>query len=172
MKASRLNRLIHRWGSIATAIPVLLVLTTGVVLQLKKEFVWIQPKTQSGSEKFPQISFDKVLSITQTVPEAQVETWADIDRLDVRPGKGMLKVRCKSQWEVQLDAVTGDILQVSFRRSDFIESLHDGSFFSNAVKMWIFLPSAVVLTGLWGTGMYLFFLPYLAKRKKRSRQKA
>lgn len=167
MKLSRLNRLVHRWGSIATAIPVLVVLISGVILQLKKQSSWVQPKTQRGADLPPQIPFAKVLEITKTVPEAAVESWDDIDRLDVRPGKGMLKVRCKNRWEVQLDAATGEVLQVAFRRSDLIESLHDGSFFSDTVKLGVFLPSAITLLILWGTGLYLFFLPTLAKRRRR-----
>ena len=170
MKPSRFNRIVHRWGSIVIALPTLVVLVTGVVLQLKKESQWIQPKTQVGSDQPPQISFAKVLAIAKTVPEAQVQTWDDIDRLDVRPGKGMLKVRCKNRWEVQLDTATGEVLQVAYRRSDLVESIHDGSFFSDVVKLGFFLPTAIVLVVLWGTGLYLFFLPYLAKRKKRLRQ--
>lgn len=169
MKASRLNRVIHRWGSITIALPTLVVLLSGVVLQLKKESHWIQPATQRGSDQPPQISFARILEVAKTIPEAQVQSWDDIDRLDVRPGKGMLKVRCKNRWEVQLDATSGDVLQVAYRRSDLIESIHDGSFFSDVAKLWIFLPTAIVLILLWGTGVYLFALPYLAKRKKRTR---
>ncbi|MEO1617749.1 MAG: PepSY domain-containing protein [Planctomycetota bacterium] len=169
MKPSRLNRLVHRWGSIVIAVPALVVLLSGVVLQLKKQSSWVQPTTQKGTAELPSLSFDEILSITRGVPEAGVEGWEDIDRLDVRPGKGMLKVRCENRWEVQLDAATGEVLQVAYRRSDFIESLHDGSFFSDAAKMWIFLPTAVILVVLWGTGVYLFFLPRLAKRRKRNR---
>lgn len=172
MKPSRLNRIIHRWGSIATSIPVLIVLVSGVVLQLKKESSWIQPKTQVGSDQTPRISFSQILAVVQTVPEAEVQGWDDIERMDVRPGKGMLKVQCKNRWEVQLDAATGDVLQVAFRRSDLIESIHDGSFFSDAAKLGVFLPTAIVLVVLWVTGVYLFFLPHLAKRKKRLRQTA
>lgn len=172
MKASRLNRIVHRWGSIATAVPVLIVLVTGVVLQLKKESSWIQPKTQKGIDQPPQISFDEILAVTSSVPEADVESWDDIDRLDVRPGKGMLKVRCRNRWEIQLDTTTGEILQVAYRRSDLIESIHDGSFFSEGVKLGIFLPTAIVLVILWGTGVYLFFMPHLARRKKRKARTA
>ena len=168
MKASRLNRLIHRWGSILIALPTLCVLLTGVVLQLKKQSSWIQPGTQKGVERAPTLSFAQILETAQSVPNAEIRSWEDIDRLDVRPEKGMLKIRSKNRWEVQLDAATGEILQVAFRRSDLIESLHDGSFFSDWTKMLIFLPTAVVLVVLWGTGLYLFFLPQLAKRKKRS----
>ena len=113
------------------------------------------------------LSFAEILDIAKSAPEAEIQSWDDIDRLDVRPGKGILKVRAKNRWEVQMDTATGDILQVAFRRSDLIESLHDGSFFHEGVKLGIFLPTALVLVVLWGTGVYLFFLPQLAKRKKR-----
>lgn len=167
MKLSRLNRLAHRWGSVLTAVPLLVVIVTGVVLQLKKESAWVQPPTMSGTGDQPVLSFDQILAATQAVPEAEVSSWGDIDRLDVRPSKGMLKVRCNNRWEVQLDAKTGDVLQVAYRRSDLIESIHDGSFFHENVKLWIFLPSAVVLLGLWITGMYLFGLPYFVKWRRR-----
>lgn len=76
----------------------------------------------------PTLSFAEVLEIAKSAPEAEILSWDDIDRLDVRPDKGMLKVRSKNRWEVQVDTATGEILQVAFRRSDLIESLHDGSF--------------------------------------------
>ncbi|MCH1439377.1 MAG: PepSY domain-containing protein [Rubripirellula sp.] len=167
MKLSRLNRLVHRWGSILIALPALCVLLTGIVLQLKKQSSWIQPSTQRGIEQSPTLSFAEILDIAKSARQAEIQSWDDIDRLDVRPGKGIVKVRAKNRWEVQLDTATGDILQVAFRRSDLIESLHDGSFFHERVKLGIFLPTALVLVILWGTGVYLFFLPQLAKRKKR-----
>ena len=166
MKLSRLNRLVHRWGAIVIAAPALVVLVSGVMLQLKKEFAWIQPTTQKGIGDVPVVSFDDVLAAVKTVPEAGVNSWGDIDRLDVRPGKGVLNVRCRNRLEVQLDASNGEVLQVAYRRSDLIESIHDGSFFSDAAKLWIFLPSAIVFVVLWATGVYLFVLPYLAKRRK------
>lgn len=51
-----------------------------------------------------------------------------IDRIDVRPDKGMVKfVFAEGYWGVQIDAATGNLLHVERRRSDFIESVHDGS---------------------------------------------
>jgi hypothetical protein len=89
--------------------------------------------------------------------------------LDVRPGKGVVKVRCKNRYEVQIDAETAEILQVAFRRSDLIESIHDGSFFNEHFKLWVFLPAGIVLALLLVTGVHLFFLPYLARRKRVGR---
>ena len=151
------------------AIPLALVIGTGILLLLKKDVEWIQPPTQAGSTSEPGLSFDRILDVVRTVPEAGIRSWDDIERVDVRPSNGMLKVRAKNRWEIQLDATTGAILQVAYRRSDLIESLHDGTFFHDKAKLWVLLPNAVVLLGMWLTGIYLFLLPYRARRRRRQR---
>jgi len=90
-----------------------------------------------------------------------------VARLDVRPGKGAVKVRAENGWEVQVDTHTGKILQVARRRSDLIESIHDGSYFHPRFKLWVFLPAGLMLALLLLTGLPLFFQPVLARRKKR-----
>jgi len=167
MKPAKFNRVFHRWVSVVISLPLLLVIGTGLLLLLKKDVAWIQPPTQRGSTKELGIIFDQVLASARSVPEADIKGWDDIDRLDVRPSKGMLKVRANNRWEIQLDAATGEVLQVAYRRSDLIESLHDGSFFHDKVKLFVFLPSAVLLLLLWVTGIYLFVLPFLVRRNRR-----
>ena len=164
------NRTLHRWGSIAIALPLLLVIATGLLLQVKKQVTWVQPPTARGSEVVPTIGFDQILAAAASVDEAGIANWDDVDRLDVRPSKGVVKVRGKSRWEVQVDASTAEVVQVAYRRSDLIESLHDGSFFGDVAKLWIFLPSAIVLLGLWLTGLYLWALPIVMKRKGRAKR--
>jgi hypothetical protein len=56
---------------------------------------------------------------------------------------------------------------VAYRRSDVIEQIHDGSFFSDAVKLYVFLPTGVFLILMWGTGLYLFLLPRLRRKRPR-----
>ncbi len=164
-------RKIHRWGALLIALPFLIVLLSGLFLQVKKEFSWIQPPTREGSIAFetPHITFEEILSIVHRVPEAGVSSWKDIDRLDVRPDDGVVKVRTTDNWEVQIDLGTGKVLSSMQRRSDIIEAIHDGSWFFDGAKLWIFLPSAVVVAILWITGIYLFFLPYFAKWQNRKR---
>lgn len=164
------SRKLHRWGAILIALPLLVVICTGLLLQLKKEWGWIQPAERRGVGTTPSITFDQILTALRGVPEAEVESWEDVDRLDVRPGKGMLKVRCNNDWEVQIDTATGEVLQVAYRRSDLIESIHDGSFFHANAKLWVFLPSGLVLLALWFTGVYLWVLPIWAKRSGRKRR--
>lgn len=79
----------------------------------------------------------------------------------------MAKLQAKSGWEVQIDTSTGDVLSVAYRRSDVIEQIHDGSFFSDAVKLYIFLPTGILLLIMWGTGLYLFIQPRLVRKRKR-----
>ena len=110
--------------------------------------------------------------MAKTVPQAEIASWDDIDRLDVRPSKGMVKVRGKNRWEIQIDAQTGEVLQVAFRRSDLIESIHDGTYFHDSFKLWVFLPAGLILAALSITGLYLFCLPYLAKRRQRRKKLA
>jgi uncharacterized iron-regulated membrane protein len=163
MKAIKWNRKVHRWAAILTALPILIVILSGVVLQMKKELDWVQPPTTKGVGQEPSLSFDKILSIAALVPEAGITGWQDITRLDIRPGKGVVKVRAKNRWEIQIDTTNGEVLQVAVRRSDLIESIHDGSFFHESFRLWVFMPSALLLAGIWVTGLYLFLFPY-AKR--------
>lgn len=159
-------RKIHYWGAIIAAIPIIIVIVTGIILQVKKQWVWVQPKTMKGVAKEPQLSFTQILQVAQKADKG-IATWEDVDRLDVRPGKGVVKVRGKNRWEIQIDAQTGEMLQVAYRRSDMMESIHDGSFFHDHAKLWLFLPSAIILLVLWVTGIYLFFLPLWRRAKKR-----
>jgi uncharacterized iron-regulated membrane protein len=166
MTFAKFNRVLHRWGSIVAALPLLVIIGSGIVLQLKKESAWIQPPTAKGSSQELSIGFERILDVAKSVPEAEVSDWADIGRLDVRPAKGMVKVRCANRVEVQVDTKTGEVLQVAARRSDLIESIHDGSFFHDGAKLWVFLPAAAILALLWATGIYLFLLPYLVRRRR------
>ena len=164
------SRKIHRWCAAIFAIPILLVVLSGLMLQVKKQVAWIQPPTQRGetSNATPAQNWDDILAVVRQVPESGVDAWSDIDRLDVRPSRGIVKVRCKNRWEIQIDSQTGQVLSSTRRRSDLIESLHDGSFFSDTAKLWIFLPNGVALLVLWCSGLWLWYLPLKARRKKQT----
>ena len=162
------TRKTHYCGSFIVFLPVLIVSITGIFLQLKKEIDWIQPPTVSGDlPNNPSISFEEILEAAKTVKETNIDSWNDIDRLDVRIEKGIVKVRTKDRWEVQVDTYSGKVVQVAYRRSDIIEEIHDGSWFHENVKLLIFLPSGIILFLLWITGFYMVLIPYLSKWKKR-----
>ena len=161
------TRKYHRWGAILVALPFFVVIVTGILLQLKKDWTWVQPPTIRGSGLRPSIGFDAILDAVKSVPEAEVQTWADVDRMDVRPNRGIVKVQAKNRWEIQVDLKTAEVVHAAYRRSDLIESLHDGSWFHDRAKLGIFLPTAGVVLILWGTGSYLFVLPNAVKSSRR-----
>lgn len=169
MRFSLLNRKVHYWAALLIALPFGIVLATGLLLQLKKQIRWVQPAEHRGEKGHPTISLPDVLAAMRNIPEIGVSSWDHIHRVDVRPDRGMLKVTTKANWEVQLDARTAAVLQVAYRRSDLIESIHDGSWLHPAVKYAVFLPAGVVLLVMWATGLYLFVLPIAAKRRRSSR---
>ncbi|MDF1814927.1 MAG: PepSY-associated TM helix domain-containing protein [Verrucomicrobiales bacterium] len=168
----KFHRKVHYWGALLCSLPVLIVIITGILLMLKKDFDWIQPETQKGPSKNPTISFQQILDVAKSVPESNIKEWGDIDRLDVRPSKGVIKIRSGvNMVEVQIDQETGEILQTAVRRSDFIETIHDGSIFTDYGKKYVFLPSSVILLILWLTGIYLFLFPINTKRRKRKERR-
>lgn len=170
MKLSVLMRKCHRWGAIIVALPFVIVIVTGLMLQTKKQWAWVQPPELRGASGAPTVSMEMILSACQAVPDAHISSWGDIDRIDLRPSKGMLKVKAINNTEIQIDARTGAVLQVAYRRSDIIESLHDGSWFAGWTKLGLFLPMGIVVFGLWCSGLYLFVHPKWILRRRRTKR--
>ena len=146
---------------------------TGVILSLKKEVAIIQPPTEEGVSQV--LSDWKPIHELSTIAldylHSSVAGSSDImiDRIDVRPSKGMAKVIFDDDsWEVQIDGVSGKVLSLGKRHSDWIEKVHDGSIISDAFK----LVSMNVLG--WGslilifTGTWLYYGPGIYRKKKRA----
>ena len=174
---NRWSRKLHRWGAVGFAIPLILVIITGLLLQIKKQWTWVQPPTQKGSFSESKtlsdanVAVNEILKVAMTDPLAEISGWKEVDRLDVRPSKGMVKVQSINGYEVQIDLATMEIMQSKYRRSDWIEQLHDGSFFGDWAKLSVFLVNGLVLLALWVSGAYLWYLPFLAKSKSKKRKK-
>lgn len=165
-----LNRKVHYWASAIVAIPLFIIICTGSILQLKKHWSWVQPPEQRGSVTEPVIELSHILQSLKNEPSLNVRGWEDVNRLDVRPDKGIVKAWLKSDWEAQIDLGTGEIKQIWFRRSDWIESIHDGSIFGDVVKLGLFFPTALTLLLLWLGGMWMWLYPLLHKRKVRRKR--
>jgi uncharacterized iron-regulated membrane protein len=163
----------HKWVGICAALLVLNTAITGIMLLVKKSVPWIQPPEVAGAAPGQlTVSFEQVLETLRSVPEAEVDSWQDVDRMDVRPNKGMLKVRSRNGWEVQIDTASGAALHSALRRSDLIEQIHDGSFYGAAVHDWIMPTFALGLLFLTGSGLYLWLEPKLRRRRAPRRTAA
>ena len=94
-----------------------------------------------------------------------------VDRFDVRPSKGIVKVLFeKGYWEVQVDGTNGEVKSIARRHSDWIEALHDGSIINDFFKLISMNILGVGLLFLIGSGLWLWYGPkrlrWLKKRHK------
>lgn len=162
-----LNRKVHYWAAAIIALPLLIIGCTGTILQLKKHWTWVQPPEQRGSVNTVGIELSTILATLKARPDLGVNGWEDVKRMDVRPDRGIVKVWLQSDWEAQIDLGTAEIVQVAFRRSDWIESIHDGSIFGDVVKLGLFFPTAIGLILLWLGGMWMWLYPFIGRRRVR-----
>lgn len=166
-------RKVHHWLSVLIILQTGLIFGAGLLLMVKKPVDWVQPSTMRGVDpvSVPTLTIEEIFVTAQGVPELNLKSWDDVARFDVQPGKGVVKVIANNNWEAQIDTTTGDVLQTAFRRSDIIERIHDGSFFGNEIRYFIFLPTGIVLLLLWASGAYLFLHTNINRLLKRSRRR-
>jgi hypothetical protein len=162
-----LNRKLHYWIGFGAALPILVIILSGLFLQAKKQSPWVQPAEVRGTGTSPVVGLEAVLASVKTVPDMDVRSWDDVNRLDLRISQGVAKVLLMNGYEVQVDLGTGTVLQTAYRRSDLIESIHDGSFLAGDwTKLGLFLPAGIVLLLLWLSGMWMWWVPFIAKRTR------
>ncbi len=65
-----LLRKVHYWGSIVIALPIAIVICTGIFLQLKKDVAWIQPKEIKTEARHVTITPDPYAAAPMTPPAA------------------------------------------------------------------------------------------------------
>jgi uncharacterized iron-regulated membrane protein len=171
MRLQLLLRKVHYWLAIFVALPLLLIVVTGLLLQFKKQLPWVQPPEQRAAPGEPRLGLPGILEVARGVPELAVAEWRDVYRLEYRPNRRLVKIVAVNGWEAQLDATDGRVLQVAYRRSDAIEKLHDGSWFGGVVHYGLFVPAGTGLLMLLVTGVYLFLLP-IVRRARRKHGKA
>jgi uncharacterized iron-regulated membrane protein len=101
---------------------------------------------------------DLVLAARAVLPSETSE--APVDRMDVRPDDGLVKVRFDDPevTEVTLALHDGQVLHIGPRKDVFMEKLHSGELFGDG---WILLSdgAAAGLLVLLITGMWLWVLP-------------
>ena len=139
-KVLRVFRKIHRVTGALLFVFFFIVAITGLLLGWKKHSAGlILADTQSGTSSdlktwLPMDSL-QLLAVQFLHQNVSPSLSDEIDRIDVRPGKGVVKFSFKNHyWGLQLDGSTGKLLQVEQRRSDFIEHIHDGSIIDNLLN--------------------------------------
>lgn len=129
----RLFRKLHRQTAIVLMVAFLIMAISGILLGWKKNAgsLLLAP-TQTGTST----NLEAWLPISQLAEAATAymrdsipgNKSAKIDRMDVRPSKGIVKFSFTGHYKgLQVDGATGKILLVEQRRSDLIEHIHDGT---------------------------------------------
>lgn len=169
-KATRRYRRIHHYLGITLLLLLFISATTGILLAWKKNVDLLQPPTQRGDSPSLQTwkPLDELQKIATTEISNHVDDIVSVDRMDVRPEKGIVKVLYKpGYWEVQLDGTSGEVLSVEKRYSDLIEQIHDGSIINDAFKLISMNVLGIGLILLMLSGFWLWYGPRLIRYIKR-----
>ncbi len=95
-----------------------------------------------------------------------------VDRIDIRPDKGIAKITFKKHYSaIQIDLTNGKALLLETRRADFIEQLHEGSLFdriwgTNFIKLFYGSMVGFTLIFLSVSGFFLWSNPGRIKKIK------
>ncbi len=148
---------------------------SGGFVAFKGELEYLQPASRSGamgalSAVIPPARIADII-LALRLPEAS--TVNEINRIELRPSKRMYKVRLEqtSLWrsprELQVDAVTGAILNDGLRGDQLWMDVHSFAVFGEATKLVVMSVSGLSLLWLCLSGWYLFFYPLWARAQKR-----
>ncbi|MCI5081969.1 MAG: PepSY domain-containing protein [Saprospiraceae bacterium] len=173
VQSLRTGRIYHKYIGLVIAALVIFSATSGILLAFKKQSDWIQPPSKKGvsTDLSTWLPVDSIASAAlsafrQMHPQQPAN---QIDRIDLRPSKGMAKVLLEDGWwEVQVDGQTGEVLSVARRHSDWIEAIHDGSIVSELFKLFSMNILGFGLLIMTLTGLWLWYGPKYYKKHKNN----
>lgn len=129
----RLARKVHRTTGAVLFVFFFITAVTGLLLGWKKHSGGIiLPESYTGKSADPNhwLPIHVLQEKAFTIARAQISPTMslELDRIDIRPDKGMVKfVFIEDYWGLQIDCTTGELLHIERRHADLIENIHDGS---------------------------------------------
>lgn len=176
-KILRVFRKIHRWTGAALFLFFFVIAVTGLLLGWKKNSNgWLLAPSYKGvsTEMHQWLPVDSLNRIACDILHDRVNPSlsTEVDRIDIRPDKGMVKFIFKHHFHgIQLDMTTGQLLHLEQRRADFVEKIHDGSladYYLGISGGWVKL----IYTSVMGLALMVFtitgfWLWYGPKRMRR-----
>lgn len=178
----RTFRKVHRLTGALLFVFFFVVAVTGIFLGWKKHSGGILlPKSHKGIstdlQKWKPLDELNAIAAQILKDSVDVNLSTELNRIDVRKNKGMLKFTYNEHhWEIQLDGTTGALLNIGKRHSDWIENVHDGSIVDNFLgisKGWfkLFYTTIMGLALLLFTitGFWLWYGPKRMRKEQRDR---
>lgn len=160
---------LHLWLGVLGTVALLVIAVTGVLLNHKRALGLMPDVAPAADEAFPDaLPLDRLARIaldTAARGDAAGDPVRAVDRMDVRPRAGYVKVRLRdaASTEVTVALATGRVLHVGPRGDVFLERLHSGEIFGG--DRWLLLSdaAAVLLVVTLGTGYWLWLAPKRAR---------
>lgn len=165
---SRVAFYAHLWLGVIFTIALVAIAVSGILLNHKRGLGLMPDVANEPSGPFSEsLTLAQLgdIALRAVAPSGGAAGTIDqIDRMDVRPGDGYVKVRLKdaASTEVTVDLGTGRVLHVGRRGDVFLEKLHSGEVFGSR---WILLSdaAAIALTITLLTGYWLWLAPKLRR---------
>lgn len=177
-RGRRLNRVafyVHLWLGVLSTISLIAIAITGILLNHKRGLGLMPDVPHEPTAAFSQsIHVERMAQAAlEAAPQAVRQNWKPgdavdvelIDRMDLRPRNGYVKVRLrdKASTEMTVDIATGKVLHVGRRGDVFLEKLHTGEAFGGIRFVILSDIAAVALVLTLITGYWLWLVPKLRR---------
>lgn len=172
VRTLRQSRPLHRWIGVPLTLLILVSSVTGILLGWKKNSATLQPPTAEGvstdMRQWQEWNAVHDVAVSALAAHPNRPEPIEVDRFDVRPGDGIVKVLfTEGSWEAQVDPTTLQVHSVARRHSDWIETIHDFSIISDGVKLVGMNVLGMGLIVLALSGLWLWYGPHWVRRQKR-----
>lgn len=180
---------VHLWLGVLSTVALLAIAITGILLNHKRGLglmadVKHQPTAALAEalplERLARTALDaaprkarEAAPRDARAPMSPGDTAASlalIDRMDVRPRDGLVKVRLrdKASTEVTIDLASGQVLHVGARGDVFLEKLHSGEALGGTAYVVLSDIAAITLVVMLITGYWLWLFPKWPRRASRA----
>jgi uncharacterized iron-regulated membrane protein len=170
-RMSRAAYYVHLWLGVLGTVALVAISVTGILLNHKRGLGLMPDVPHEPTAPFASaISLDRMAyAALEAAPQEARGTWKTgdpvdvglIDRMDVRPRDGFVKVRLrdKASMEMTVDIASGKVIHVGRRGDVFLEKLHSGEIFGGQPFVLLSDIAAVALVAALISGYWLWLAP-------------
>jgi len=177
----RLRRIafyVHLWLGVLSTIALIGISITGILLNHKRGLGLMPDVPHEPTGEFTAaIPIERMAyAALVAAPQEAKGDWKEgdpvdvglIDRMDVRPRNGFVKVRLrdKASMEMTVDINTGTVIHTGRRGDVFLEKLHSGEIFGGVSFVILSDIAAIALVLTLITGYWLWLVPKLSRRTR------
>ena len=166
---------LHLWLGVLVTVALVAISVTGILLNHKRGLGLMPEVPHEPTAPFATaISLERMAyAALEAAPQEARGEWrsgdsvniALIDRMDVRPRDGLVKVRLrdKASTEMTVDIASGRVLHIGRRGDVFLEKLHSGEAFGGLSFVILSDIAAVALMLTLISGYWLWLAPKLGR---------